>query len=280
MSSSSSPLIPWWSLSSGDTLLQLCWTAFCCSDSQLAIMSPPLQLSSSEAHPSLPLQDWTAILFGHTALASEARILACRNAFDWTASMSRHPWHATNHCNTTFLEFMQREWSPGKLAGAFHAGAVVQSSACPLLATSHHAGSCWRHHCNACRLLQPCPCTTKSGMVHVDRRERRCALPSYPKHGHDLSMQTTTHMRVGTSGQRAASCMQGGRTGGMQRPGAPSTTPTTARSPPSTSAWAAPTHAISWSCAPGKPSARWSSARWRPVPTTPVLQDGMACSLF
>ena len=31
--------------------------------------------------------------------------------------MSRHPWHATNHCNTTFLEFMQREWSPGKVAG-------------------------------------------------------------------------------------------------------------------------------------------------------------------
>ena len=36
--------------------------------------------------------------------------------------MSRHPWHATNHCNTTFLEFMQREWSPGKLAGEACAG--------------------------------------------------------------------------------------------------------------------------------------------------------------
>ena len=40
-----------------------------------------------------------------------------RNAFDWTASMFRHPWHATNHCNTTFPEFLEREWSPGRLAG-------------------------------------------------------------------------------------------------------------------------------------------------------------------
>ncbi|BDA47078.1 hypothetical protein COCOBI_09-5330 [Coccomyxa sp. Obi] len=41
-----------------------------------------------------------------------------RNAFDWTASMHRHPWHATNHCNTSsFAEFLVREWSPGKLAG-------------------------------------------------------------------------------------------------------------------------------------------------------------------
>ncbi len=31
--------------------------------------------------------------------------------------MFRHPWHATNHCNTTFPEFMEREWSPGRLAG-------------------------------------------------------------------------------------------------------------------------------------------------------------------
>lgn len=41
-----------------------------------------------------------------------------RNAFDWAASMHRHPWHATNHCNTSsFAEFLVREWSPGKLAG-------------------------------------------------------------------------------------------------------------------------------------------------------------------
>ena len=31
--------------------------------------------------------------------------------------MFRHPWHATNHCNVTFPEFMHREWSPGRLAG-------------------------------------------------------------------------------------------------------------------------------------------------------------------
>ena len=41
-----------------------------------------------------------------------------RNAFDWAASMHRHPWHATNHCNTSsFADFLIREWSPGKLAG-------------------------------------------------------------------------------------------------------------------------------------------------------------------
>lgn len=32
--------------------------------------------------------------------------------------MFRTPWHATNHCNATFYEFLEREWSPGKLAGA------------------------------------------------------------------------------------------------------------------------------------------------------------------
>jgi hypothetical protein len=32
--------------------------------------------------------------------------------------MHRHPWHAANHCNTTFPEFLDREWSPGGLAGA------------------------------------------------------------------------------------------------------------------------------------------------------------------
>jgi hypothetical protein len=43
----------------------------------------------------------------------------CRNAFDWAASMHRHPWHAPNHCNTSsFAEFLLREWSPGKLAGS------------------------------------------------------------------------------------------------------------------------------------------------------------------
>lgn len=42
----------------------------------------------------------------------------CRNAFDWAASMHRHPWHAPNHCNTSsFGEFLLREWSPGSLAG-------------------------------------------------------------------------------------------------------------------------------------------------------------------
>jgi hypothetical protein len=44
-------------------------------------------------------------------------ILIHRNAFDWTASMYRHPWHAANHCNVTFSEFMEKEWSPGRLAG-------------------------------------------------------------------------------------------------------------------------------------------------------------------
>ena len=34
--------------------------------------------------------------------------------------MFRHPWHATNHCNTTFPEFLEREWSPGRLAGKLH----------------------------------------------------------------------------------------------------------------------------------------------------------------
>ena len=39
---------------------------------------------------------------------------SARNALDWAASMSRKPWHAGNHCNITFDEFVRREWSPGR----------------------------------------------------------------------------------------------------------------------------------------------------------------------
>jgi len=28
--------------------------------------------------------------------------------------MSRQPWHAANHCNITFPEFVTREWAPGR----------------------------------------------------------------------------------------------------------------------------------------------------------------------
>lgn len=27
--------------------------------------------------------------------------------------MSRQPWHAANHCNISFEEFLRRKWSPG-----------------------------------------------------------------------------------------------------------------------------------------------------------------------
>ena len=44
---------------------------------------------------------------------------------DWLASMHRHPWHAKNHCNVSFPDFVLREWSPGPLAG------LLASRACP-----------------------------------------------------------------------------------------------------------------------------------------------------
>ncbi|KAK9843701.1 hypothetical protein WJX81_002991 [Elliptochloris bilobata] len=47
--------------------------------------------------------------------ASNVLVVAVfRNALDWAASMSRKPWHAGNHCNITFEEFVRREWSPGR----------------------------------------------------------------------------------------------------------------------------------------------------------------------
>ena len=127
---------------------QLCQVGSGSGDIQLAILNPNSQSLVLRAHRSLHFQDYVAT-WAHSACVTpkpkpskfEARAVACRNAFDWTASMSRHPWHATNHCNTTFLEFMQREWSPGKLAGEACAGDAILFFAYPLLAISHQAGS-------------------------------------------------------------------------------------------------------------------------------------------
>ena len=45
--------------------------------------------------------------------------------------MSRKPWHAGNHCNVTFNEFVRREWSTGRwgqrgLLGAAPAAVLPQ----------------------------------------------------------------------------------------------------------------------------------------------------------
>ena len=153
----------------------------------------------------------------------------CRNALDWTASMFRHPWHATNHCNTTFPEFLEREWSPGRLAGK-------------LLFTTWCEGI----------LLQQLPI--------AQAPETICGISALPSTAdlHFSSGQPVTgghegeeHV-CGPSSQQLG--MQGGPTGCMQRRGARSMTPRTARNPLSTRGLAMrPTRRMCWSCASGRP---------------------------
>ena len=189
----------------------------------------------------------------------EPRYLKCilmrRNAFDWTASMFRNPWHATNHCNVTFPEFMDKEWSPGRLAGKHPCSShynllhTLCSSACLALLEAQYLPTKqeypfspsgrlqmgWRHTASSCFL--------------------RAAGTFFA-----VAMQKELVAQL----KDPISRMQGGQTGDAQPPGAPSMIPGTARSPPSMSVLGAPhMRAMFWSCAPGRPFERWRSARWR-----------------
>ena len=85
--------------------------------------------------------------------------------------MSRHPWHATNHCNTTFLEFMQREWSPGKLAGE---ACAMPSYAYPLLAPSTLTLVAAMCNLQAVAIVYDlnCTCTANVSSVHAGEGKR------------------------------------------------------------------------------------------------------------
>ena len=42
---------------------------------------------------------------------------AHRNVLDWVPSMQRAPWGARAHCNLTWREFLEAEWSPRAILG-------------------------------------------------------------------------------------------------------------------------------------------------------------------
>lgn len=107
----------------------ICILAWACTSHEmpcacLSLLINLLDLMSTASilckHLCLPYGAQLFIMHLRWQKQSSSMPASCRNVLDWTTSLFNKPWHAQNHCNISFSEFLVREWSLGDFAQEPH----------------------------------------------------------------------------------------------------------------------------------------------------------------